>query len=232
MVKSLGFSVNGKLMDVENQQPPRKNAWKLCGKMLPPWIAPRKRNNGTTRAEETKNLPINSGVAPEDFTKEDMWTGDVDQDYGEFYKKMNLNQRKVAKEAILFYNFFNLWRKLMFAITIVFFDEEFRLQVFIQLVACAVMILYIVGYWPCARFVDNVSKIVNEVSFAAILINCVYLKEMRSSVNEFDPSGSPAGQAKGVSYAMMGIVLGNMLYHSARLIHNAIQAAKTLKLRR
>ena len=84
------------------------------------------------------------------------------------------------------------------------------------------MMLYMIGYWPCSRYVDNVSKIVNEASFAAILIQCVYLKEMRSSVNEFDPSGSPAAQATGASYVMLGIVLGNMLYHSIRLIHNAI----------
>ena len=78
MIKSLGFSVNGKFIDLENQQPPRKNAWKCFGKILPAWIAPRKRNNGVTRADETKSLPINRGVALGDFSKEDQWQGDVD----------------------------------------------------------------------------------------------------------------------------------------------------------
>jgi len=90
-------------------------------------MAPRKRNNGIYRANESNDLPINSGVASKDFTKEDQWRGAVDTDYGEFYKKMNLNQQKVAKEAVLFYNFFNLWRKLMFSITLVFFDVFFRI---------------------------------------------------------------------------------------------------------
>lgn len=191
MIKSLGFSINGKTMNGEALTPPRKNAWKIGGKTLPAWIVPRKRN-GQTRADESNKLPVNSGVDVDDFTKEDMWSGAVDKDYGEFYKKMNLNQRKVAKEAVLFYNFFNIWRKLMFAITCVFFDNFFRLQVFTQLVCCTVMMLFILGYWPCARYVDNVSKVINEACFAAMLLNCVYLKEIRSSVNDFNPDGSPA----------------------------------------
>eukprot|EP00354_Favella_ehrenbergii_P005378 CAMPEP_0170456364 /NCGR_PEP_ID=MMETSP0123-20130129/4025_1 /TAXON_ID=182087 /ORGANISM="Favella ehrenbergii, Strain Fehren 1" /LENGTH=205 /DNA_ID=CAMNT_0010719821 /DNA_START=1868 /DNA_END=2485 /DNA_ORIENTATION=+ len=113
---------------------------------------------------------------------------------------MNLNERKVAKEAVLFYSMWSLWRKLVFAITIVFFDDCFRLQVFSQMVCAAVMILYIVGYWPCARYIDNISKIINELSFSAMLICCVYLKEMRTGVNDFSPSGSPQAQAQGVKH--------------------------------
>ena len=93
LIKELGFSVNGKLIDLENQgPPPRKNAWKVFGKKLPAWVAPRKRyGKGVTRSIETQYLPTNTGVQNEDFSKEDQWSGHVDRDYGEFYKKMNLN---------------------------------------------------------------------------------------------------------------------------------------------
>jgi len=87
------------------------------------------------------------------------------------------------------------------------------------------MLLFVIAYWPCARYVDNVSKIINEACFSAMLICCVYLKEMRSSVNDFDPSGSPASQATSISVVMMVITFGNMAFHAARLIHNACQAA-------
>jgi len=177
-------------------------------------------------------LPTNIGIDEGDFTKEDQWAGHLDRDFGEFYKKMNLNERKVAKEAVLFYSMWSLWRKLVFAITIVFFDDCFRLQVFSQMVCAAVMILYIVGYWPCARYIDNISKIINELSFSAMLICCVYLKEMRTGVNDFSPSGSPQAQAQGVSIVMQSILGLNLLFHAARLLHNSAQALKTLKLRR
>ena len=132
LIKELGFSVDGKFIDLENQgPPPRKNAWKVFGKKLPAWIAPRKRyGKGVTRAIETQYLPTNTGVQNEDFSKEDQWSGHVDRDYGEFYKKMNLNHQKVAREAVLFYSMWSLWRKLIFAITLIFFDEHFGLQVY------------------------------------------------------------------------------------------------------
>jgi len=49
---------------------------------------------------------------------------------GELYKKMNLNEKKVAKEAILFYSIWNLWRKLWYTVTIVIFHDNFRLQAY------------------------------------------------------------------------------------------------------
>ena len=55
-----------------------------------------------------------------------MWAGKFDRDYGEFYKKMTLNDYIVTHEVVVFYNFWNMYRKLMFAVTLVFFDS-FRL---------------------------------------------------------------------------------------------------------
>ena len=54
-----------------------------------------------------------------------MWAGDADQDYGEFYKKMILNEDRMAIEIIIFYNFWNMYRKLIYAITVVFFFDVF-----------------------------------------------------------------------------------------------------------
>ena len=51
---------------------------------------------------------------------------------------------------------------------------------------------YVMNYWPCARYVDNVAKVVNEMAFIAVLVNCVYLKEMAANVSNFNPSASPA----------------------------------------
>lgn len=78
------------------------------------------------RAAETALLPVNRGVAKGDTSKEHQWAGPTDRSLGEFYKKMNTNQKKVAKEAILFYNSWNIWRKVMYSATIVFFDDYFR----------------------------------------------------------------------------------------------------------
>ena len=54
------------------------------------------------------------------------------------------------------------------------------------------MMAYVMNYWPCARYVDNVAKVVNEMAFIAVLVNCVYLKEMAANVSNFNPSASPA----------------------------------------
>jgi hypothetical protein len=89
---------------------------------------PRKRNKGVTRAMETDILPTNKGVENGTYTKENQWAGPIDQDYGEFYKKMNLNEKRVAKEATLFYGLFSVWRKLAFSISLVFYDQYFKVQ--------------------------------------------------------------------------------------------------------
>ena len=177
-------------------------------------------------------MPVDSGVDAEDRTKENMWAGDVDRDYGEFYKKMSLNQKKAATEVILFYNFWNFYRKLIYAITLVFFDDMFRLQAYSQIVISGVMTAYVINYWPCARYVDNVAKIVNELTFIAMLVNCAYLKEMSGSVSSYNPGASAANAGQGAGDFMIVLISANQLFHVARLLHNSFQAVKTIKLRR
>ena len=61
-----------------------------------------------------------------------------------------------------------------------------------MIITSSIMTAYLMNYWPCARYSDNVSKIGNEMIFIAMLVNCVYLKEMANSVSNFSPSESPA----------------------------------------
>ena len=95
-----------------------------------------------------------------------------------------------------------------------------------------IMTAYVMNYWPCARYVDNVAKVVNEMTFIAVLVNCVYLKEMAASVSNFNPSASPAQAGQGAGNFMIFLTSALMVFHAARLIHNAIQAARTIKMRR
>ena len=77
MIKSDAF---GKEHDNENPKKikdggkRKKNAWRVFGYRLPPWLVPRKRNKKDgkpiTRAKEEKHLPVNKGVAPNEYTKE------------------------------------------------------------------------------------------------------------------------------------------------------------------
>ena len=96
--------------------------------MLPNCCVPRKRNkqNGEPVWRSKERTPVNAGVADDILTKENMWAGKFDRDYGEFYKKMTLNEDKVTREVVIFLNFWNMYRKLIFAVTLVFF-ESFRL---------------------------------------------------------------------------------------------------------
>ena len=132
---------------------------------------------------------------------------------------------------MLFYNFWNVYRKLLFAITLVFF-KNFRLQAYTQMVSSAVMAGYILSYWPCARYVDNVSKMVNELTFMAMLVNCAYIKEMSGSVNQYSPSSSPAATGSISGGLMISMMASNLVFHTARMTHNSVQAAKTIKNRR
>ena len=53
----------------------KKNAWALCGKQLPAWLVPRKRNERKgepiKRAQEEMYLPTNKGMELGERTKED-----------------------------------------------------------------------------------------------------------------------------------------------------------------
>ena len=80
------------------------------------------------RANEEPRLATNWGIEDGTQTKEHMWAGDFDRTYGEFYKKMNLNDKERAREVVLFYCFWNLYKKLIFAITLVFFQDHFGIQ--------------------------------------------------------------------------------------------------------
>jgi hypothetical protein len=91
---------------------------------------------------------------------------------------------------------------------------------------------YILSYWPCARYVDNVSKIVNELTFMAMLINCAYIKEMSGNVSQYSPSANPAASGSISGGIMIFIMSSNMVYHVGRMIHNSVEAAKTIKMRR
>lgn len=83
------------------------------------------------------------------------------------------------------------------------------------------------SYWPCARYIDNVSKVVNELTYLSLITCQVYLKEM--STNELlleNQSSSSIGTI------MILLITGNLIYHMARLMHNSVLAAKTIKMRR
>ena len=67
----------------------------------------------------------------------------------------------------------------------------------------------------------------------AMIVNCAYIKEMGKSLNKFDPSNSsPSATFSGTGNVMLAIMFLNMGFHSVRMIHNAVQAAKTIKMRR
>ena len=64
-----------------NDEKGKKNAWKLCGKMLPNCCVPRKRNkqDGKPVWRSRERVPVNSGVADGVHTKEHMWAGNFDR---------------------------------------------------------------------------------------------------------------------------------------------------------
>lgn len=168
---------------------------------------------------------MDSGVDVDDRTKEHMWAGDFDRDYGEFYKKMSLNEEKKATEVVIFLNFWNVWRKLMYALTIVFFDDMFAVQAYTQLFCSGVMAAYVMNYWPCARYIDNVSKIVNELTFISMLFCCYYLKQMSHSVAHYSPNTTQMGAGLAAGNVMIVILSCNLIFHAVRMIHNTVQAA-------
>ena len=159
-------------------------------------------------------LPTNKGMELGDRTKEDQWAGPFDKDYGEFYKKMSLGGERVSTETILFLNFWGIWRKMMFAVTVVFFEDSFRLQAGIQFVGSAVMMGYLLNYWPCARYIDNVSKVVNELTITTMLLGATYLKEVEPSVREMTPSNESLSDVSSkIGTAMIVLSSANLIFH-------------------
>lgn len=199
---------------------------------LPNWIAPRKRNKGTNgvgirRAREVMSLPTNAGVNKLEHTKEDQWAGSTDKTYGEFYKKMSLSERETSKEGIVFYNLFNMYRKLVMAVNFVFYQDSYRQQAYMQMVCSGVMLTYIVRSWPCARPVDNVSKVVNELTFMSCLIATSVVKEMGPAIAKFTPGGESSLE-DGLGNFIITMTALNLAWHTFRMIHNSFEAAGTI----
>ena len=101
-----------------------------------------------------------------------------------------------------------------------------------MIITSSIMIAYVMNYWPCARYSDNVSKIGNELIFIAMLVNCIYLKEMANSVSNLSPSVSPAQAGQGAGNFMIFLTCLTMVFHGGKLTQNMVQAGRELHLRR
>ncbi len=145
---------------------------------------------------------------------------------------MDLDEKKNAKEANLFYGMFTIWRKLAFALSLVFFDKNFKLQAGTQLVCSGVMGGYMVKHMPHARYSDNVSKVANEFVFASNIVQASYIKEMGSKVGEFDPKKTNTQAKSQIGGSMIAMTTGLLVFHAARTGSNSVRAVGTLKARR
>jgi len=130
---------------------------------------------------------------------------------------MSLDKKKAGVETVLFHGLFSMYRKLMYSITIVFFEDSFELQALTQVACSGVMTMYILNYWPFARYADNVSKIFNELCFVAILMLLAFIKNVQSSSDTSTPSFPTGG-------VMIGITVTNMAFHGFRMTQNSIAA--------
>ena len=101
-----------------------------------------------------------------------------------------------------------------------------------MIITSSIMTAYLMNYWPCARYSDNVSKIGNEMIFIAMLVNCVYLKEMANSVSNFSPSESPAQASQLAGNIMIFLTIFTMVFHAGKLTQNSAFAGKEVYLRR
>lgn len=77
------------------------------------------------------------------LTKESVGRSEFDQAYGEWYKKMAINEYINSKETIFFFNFWQTFRKVTFALTVIFFERYLALQIILQLAISAIMVIYI-----------------------------------------------------------------------------------------
>ena len=90
------------------------------------------------------------------------------------------------------------------------------------MVTSGVMAGYMYNYWPCARYIDNVSKIVNEMTFMAMLANSAYIKNMNSAVNDFSPDADSSSASSPTGTLMMAITCANLAFHVVRMGHNSV----------
>ena len=67
------------------------------------------------------------------------------------------------REGLIFYNFWNLFRKLLFGILVVFCSESMYTQIVAMLVCSVVMLRFILVVWPFVRRDDNMVKVLNEM---------------------------------------------------------------------
>ena len=92
--------------------------------------------------------------------------------------------------------------------------------------------IYLYNYWPCARYVDNVAKVFNELCFVGMLMSCAFMEEMSGSIGNLSLSSDRSASLTSVAPMMNIVLFGNVIFHCIRLAHNSVQAAKTIKARR
>jgi len=105
------------------------------------------------------------------------------------------------------------------------------MQAGIQLICSGIMVAYIIKAWPCARYIDNCSKVINELTFVVLISNAIYLKEMRQTVEDYTPSSNESAFSI-TNFLFIAVTSVNLIFHAIRLIHNSLLACCTIKLRR
>ena len=84
---------------------------------------------------------------------------------------MKINPTKSPIEVLLFYSGWNCFRKMLFAVMVVFVQDYPIVQIGSQIAASGVMLAYLIRYLPFSTLQYNVVKILNELFMISVYLH-------------------------------------------------------------
>ena len=105
--------------------------------------------------------------------EEENWCETFNAKYGTVYGHLKTNSMLLPRNAVIFLYSFFVFRRLIFALVIVFLAHRPGVQIAIMLFTCVVAVGYFATYMPFVEPVYNYLHIANEVTLI-ILLNMMW----------------------------------------------------------
>ena len=154
--------------------------------------------------------------------EEENWCEKFNAKYGTVYGHLKTDSKLLPRNAVIFLFSFFVFRRLIFALVIVFLEHRPDVQIPIMLLTCVVAVGYFTNYMPFVEPVYNCLHITNEVTLLILLNIMWWYKYM---------VGAPEVRW-GLGWVVIVIIFLNLLMHLSYLLKQDVRAVKIVYWKR
>ena len=128
---------------------------------------------------------------------------------------MKVDKSQNSAEILIFYSSWNSFRKIIFAMMLVFFQNFPIIQIGSIVVCSGVMYAYVLKYWPFSKFQFNMNKILNELSIILIMLHLFILSPRVIAFLNLYPDVNRVAVIEGIGKSIIVISIINLFYNIA-----------------